>query len=258
MDTYAAATDRFGTVSTADADEAHIRYTSGGTYEVQLAGANWDQLIPYKGLANPDPATNNYFQPASVPMNYGYVVTRNSRDNGYLYSEVAAWGSKAEGRWGYTAFGVPTAAGSVPVSGSAAFNGVVSGSTDIMAHDFLLGGYYPISTDGYVTLDFDFGAGTLDGSMQLFLPIGGMNPVELGKFDFKNTVFSAGSTAYSGTFDTPVAGQNFFLGRFTGPAAEETVGAWAIPFVFDNGDANFPADGQTHQAFGAWIAKRGN
>jgi hypothetical protein len=257
LDTYTASTDRFGTVSTADTDQAHIRYTPGGIYEVQLAGANWDQLVPYKGLANPDPATNNYFQPASVAMNYGYVVTRNSRDSGYLYSELASWGSKAEGRWGYTAFGVPTESAGVPLAGTATFNGVVSGNTDIMVPDGLYGGYFPLPVDGDVTLNFDFGAGTLNGSMHLLLA-GGMNPEELGSFAFTNTVFSAGSTDYSGTFNTPVAGQNFFLGKFTGPGAEETIGAWAIPFVFDRDNANIPADGQVHQAFGAWIAKSGN
>jgi hypothetical protein len=88
LDTYSSASDRFGTISTAASDQARIRYTPDGSYEVKLAGADWDSLIPYKGLANPAP-NNNYFQPAGVPMNYGYLVTRNSREAGYLYSELA-------------------------------------------------------------------------------------------------------------------------------------------------------------------------
>ena len=38
LDTYQSATDRFGTVSTSQADQAHVRYTAGGYYEVKLAG----------------------------------------------------------------------------------------------------------------------------------------------------------------------------------------------------------------------------
>jgi hypothetical protein len=78
----------------------------------------------------------------------------------------------------------------------------------------------------------------------------------LGTFSFKDTVFSAGSTAYSGKFDTAAAGDDFFLGKFTGPHAEETVGAWALPFVLNTGNGTITADHQTHQAFGAWIAKK--
>ena len=256
LDTYSSDTVRFGTISTDPADQAHIRYTSGGFYEVKLAGADWDGLVPYFGMVNPDPNTNNYFQPQSVQMNYGYVVTRNSRNDGYLHSELAGWGSSAEQRWGYSAFGIATPPGGVPTSGSAAFQGVVSGSTDIMVADNLYGGFFPLPTDGYVTLNFDFGAGSLAGQMDLFLP-DGMNPIPLGSFAFQQTIFSAGSATYSGTFATSASGQNFFLGQFTGPNAEETIGAWAIPFVFDQNGSTIRGDGQTHQAFGAWIAKRG-
>jgi hypothetical protein len=124
-----------------------------------------------------------------------------------------------------------------------------------MLADNLYGGYYPLSTDGFVTLDFDFGAGKLAGKMDLFLP-DGMNAAPLGSFAFRDTVLSSGS--YSGSFDTAVHGQNFFLGRFTGPNAQETIGAWAIPFVFNQNGQYLHGDGQSHQAFGAWIAKRGN
>ena len=101
--------------------------------------------------------------------------------------------------------------------------------------------------DGTVQLTFDFGKGTLDGNMTLALDDYGGGKTQLGTYSFTNTVFSAGSTVYSGKFDTSVAGQNYFLGQFTGPNAEETIGAWALPFIFDNAD---------HQAFGAWLAKQ--
>lgn len=255
LDTYKSASDRFGPVSSADSDQAHIRYNAAGYYEIEMPGAAWDRLIPYKGLANPDPATNNYFQPQGVAQNYAYLVTSNSRNNGYSYSEFGSWGSDAAGRWGDVAFGSSTPAGAVPITGSATFSGIVSGSADILSPDYLYGGYVTTSIGGSVRLDFDFAKGSLGGSMSLSLG-DGMQPLDLGTFNFTQTVFSAGSTTYSGKFDTAVAGDNFFLGQFTGPHAEETIGAWALPFVFDKSGDFVKADNQTHQAFGAWIAKR--
>jgi hypothetical protein len=79
--------------------------------------------------------------------------------------------------------------------------------------------------------------------------------LSLGTFAFKNSVFSIGSTDYSGKFDTSASGSNLFFGKFTGPNAEETIGAWGLPFVLDTGNAAITADHKTHQLFGAWIAK---
>ena len=256
LDTYDSAAARFGAVSTAEADQARIRYNSGGYYEIDLPGADWDRLVQYKGTVNPHP-DNNYFQPSSVPMNEAYLVTSISRDKGYLYSELGSWGSATASRFGYMAFGQATPVGGVPTVGSATYSGMVVGSADFMTADNLYGGYVSLGVEGTVQLNFDFGNGTLGGSMSLSFP-DGMNPADLGTFTFRDTVFSAGSTTYSGSFNTAVSGQNFFLGRFTGPAGEETIGAWALPFVFDRGGEYLLPDGQTHQAFGSWIAKRGN
>jgi hypothetical protein len=256
LDTYPTATSSFGTISTQDSDQAHIRYTSDGFYEVEMPGSAWDRLVAYKGLQDPGP-DNNYFQPAGVAQNRGYVVTRNSRNTGYSYSELASWGSEAASRWGYVAIGTLTPSSGVPRTGSASYDGVLSGSVDIMSPDHLLGGYVPLAVDGTVALSFDFGGGKLNGAMTLMLP-DGMNPHSVGTYAFKDTVFAAGDTTYSGKFDTAAAGQNYFLGQFTGPNAQETIGAWALPFVFTNGGQTIPADDRTHQAFGAWIAKRGN
>jgi hypothetical protein len=51
----------------------------------------------------------------------------------------------------------------------------------------------------------------------------------------------------SGRFDTSQAGINQFSGRFTGPSAQEAIGAWALPLTID---------GTPRQAIGAWLAKR--
>jgi hypothetical protein len=254
LDTYQTSTERFGSVSTDAADQPLIRYSSSGFYEVRLPRAAWDRLVPYKGLLDPGPQ-NNYFQPQSVAQNRGFVATLPSDPLQYTYSRVASWGSQADGRQGWFAFGLPTPTGQVPLTGSATFNGFAQGSSDILEADNLYGGFVPTPVDGAVTLDFDFAGGVLNGSMTLALP-DGMQPAYIGTFNFKETVFSRGSTTYSGRFDTPVAGQNFFLGRFTGPGAEETIGAWAIPFLFDKGGDIVKPDGQVHQAFGAWMARK--
>lgn len=255
LDTYSRADARFVSVSSADADQTHIRYSSAGYYEIQMPGAAWDRLVHYKGLVDPT-ADNNYFQPASVTANYGYLVISNSAKwDKYSYSEMGGWGSAAAGRYGSIAFGMPTPSEAVPTSGAATFEGKVRGSADIMQADHLYGGFVPLQVDGTVTLNFNFADGALSGAMKLYGP-DGMNPFEIGTFAFKDTVYSAGSTIYSGKFDTTATGDNFFLGRFTGPNAQETIGAWALPFIFSKGGEYVPADGKTHQAFGAWIAKR--
>jgi len=108
--------------------------------------------------------------------------------------------------------------------------------------------------EGTVNLNFDYAKGTLAGSMTVALNAFGPT-APIGTFAFTDTVYSAGSTTYSGKFDTAAAGNNFFLGKFTGPQAQETIGAWALPFILDVGSNTVAADHKAHQAFGGWIAK---
>jgi hypothetical protein len=241
----------FGTISTAGADQPSFRYSANGYYEVQLPGLPFDRLVHQKSNSNPDPNNTGF----ELATNKGWVVTNGSAQSGYTYSELASWASA--GRFGYVAFGSATPIGSVPTTGTASFSGISRGSADIMLFDQLAGSYFAVDVFGDVQLNFDFGAGTLAGSMSLSVG-DGMQPLPIGAFAFQNTVFSAGSTTYSGSFATTASGQNSFLGRFTGPNAQETIGAWAVPFVFSQSGSYIQADGQTHQAFGAWIAKRGN
>ena len=124
-------------------------------------------------------------------------------------------------------------------------------STDLLSAPF----YYPAQIDGGVSLAFDFGAGTLSGSMTLSTP-DGMQPAKIGTFAFKDTVFSVGSQTYSGSFALAEAGSNFFLGRFTGPRGEEAIGSFAVPFRFTTGGEFGSPDNQVHTAVGAWVAKR--
>lgn len=237
----------FSVVTSAESSQPKIRYTSGGYYEVQSPGYDYGQLVHDPSITNPT-SDNTVF---GIPAQRTSFVITKSRSNGYSYSEMARWarpdldfGQTID--LGFVAFGTPTPAGAVPTTGSASFQGQIFGATDLPSGACDCGAY-PVEVEGTVALNFDFGAGTLGGSMSMALSSGwGAQPV--GEYNFVQTVFSAGSTTYSGRFDTNLSGDNFFLGRFTGPNAEETIGAWAVPFNFQDG---------THQAIGAWIAKRG-
>lgn len=221
--------------STADADQIHIRYTATGDYELQVPGSDWEKLAFPTNVIPQDPSTFNYF----VTQDGSVLAISLSRLNGYKYSEIAN---------GLAAFGSATEQGAVPVTGSATYSGIVDGVSDITQEDHLLNGIVAVPVVGSVSLQFNFASGTLGGSMSLRTdPY--VNPVDLGTFAFKNTIYSTGALTYSGAFQTPASGANLFTGRFTGPSAEETIGAWAVPFIYS-------VDGQSHQARGAWIAKK--
>ncbi len=243
---YVKSEDPIGPISTASGDQPHIRYTTDGHYEVLLPGAGWEQLVPYGQGTSPDVLTV-----ASSPTTQLVV----SRLDNYQYSALSTW-SSPEDRYGTFAFGVPTPEGAVPVTGSANYLGGVIGQSDVYLFDYLAGASFRVGVDGTVSLDFDFAKGSLDGWMSLTLQ-DWTDPLVLGTFDFKDTVYSVGSTSYSGKFDTTASGENWFLGQFTGPTAQETIGAWALPFKFTTGTDTLPADNQSHQAFGAWVAQRG-
>ena len=65
---------------------------------------------------------------------------------------------------------------------------------------------------------------------------------------FTNTVYSTGSTTFSGKFDSTLSGANSFSGLFTGPAAQELIGNFTFPYAS-------PADHHDYQAAGAFVAK---
>jgi hypothetical protein len=223
-------TDKFGPVSSNDADQAHIRYTADGFYEIQLPGRDWRRTLP----------------------DADRFLLNQAATQEYSFSKLAQWSVDAT-RYGSLAFGIPTLAGQVPQSGMATYRGIVSGSSDV-GNSNGFDGNYRVPVAGSIDLNFDFAKGALVGSIDLKLD--DYSPASIGTFAFKDTIFAAGSTTYSGAFATTASGQNFFLGQFTGPKAEETIGAWAVPFVFTNGSSTLTPDNQTHQAFGAFVAKQ--
>lgn len=226
--------------------QPRIRYNAEGYYEVQLPGAAYDRLIHYKGLADPT-LENNFFQTASAPQNHATFITRRASELDFRYSDLASW-SDVSGRTGYIAFGTPTPASAVPVSGTATYFGVTSGQVDITYFDNLYGGHYFGGIDGNTRLSVDFSRGVLTGWLDLYVP-DGMNPRFVGAYATLPIALASGTNAFTGRFDTSLPGLNQFNGLFTGPSAQEAIGSWALPLTID---------GQPHQAIGAWIARREN
>ena len=119
---------------------------------------------------------------------------------------------------GVFVYGIPTAFGDVPLSGSATYAGSISGLTN--------------SRDGVwgsVSLTFNFGAGTLAGVMKPEIARV-WDAYPLGDYTFRDTVYSTGATNFSGAFQ--VSGStapSSFQGSFTGPGAAELLASWNAP-----------------------------
>ena len=91
-------TEPIGQVSSSDGDQPHIRYTSGGYYEIELPGKTWDRLIPHSGIS---PPSTTEFQPQSSDL--AYFIISDSKASGYQYSELAAWVDPSSNRYGAVA-----------------------------------------------------------------------------------------------------------------------------------------------------------
>lgn len=223
------ATQEFAVMSDPSNPGFRLRYDSAAqAYEVATDDYDWTPLLP-------GDQANTY----DVQSRGSWVSISQT----YEYSALAYWD------WWDIAIGSVTAEGQVPTSGSADYQGIIQGTSDTWDN-----GPFPSPNpvEGTIALSFDFGAGTLSGAMRPTLYVrDGSTPAsyDLGVLAFKDTVFSPGATNFSGAFDTGVAGPNSFSGRFTGPNAEELIGTWAIPFVWDQ-------DQQLHSAAGAMIGKR--
>lgn len=210
--------------SLATDDQLQVRYdASTKLYQVQVPGsATW---------TNPGVAAR--INPDATP--------------GYQYSALALWftfGSPQ--RVGEIALGIPTPAGGVPASGTATYQGMLIGRSSESIFDFLGGSYGRGWIEGSIALSFDFGAGSLSGSVNPTVYLD--QRYSLGTLNFAQTVYSPGSTSFSGRFDTSLSGLNSFSGIFTGPAANEAIGNFAFPYTS-------PVNGQPAQAAGAWVAR---
>ena len=134
------------------------------------------------------------------------------------YTSFGYWGGQGTG--GMIVYGAPTSPRDMPVSGAATYEGKVLGST---------GNFQVFGTIGF---NFDFAGGTLSGSMTTNQAGLSGSSLPLGTYTFRDTVFSPGSSTFSGSFNVPgSSAASSFSGSFTGPGATELMGNWTAPYL---------------------------
>ena len=150
----------------------------------------------------------------------------------FTYTSLANW--EGAGFSGVFAYGIATAPGEVPLSGSAGYSANVVGATE-----------YDVYVGGFAKLQFDFAAGTLSGFMQPMISDGWDLSIDPGRYDFTQTIFAAGRTDFSGSFVVPGLpnAQSYFEGSFTGPQAAELMARWQAPSAHGS-------------MFGVWVGKK--
>jgi hypothetical protein len=220
----ATASIEFDTLGT----DIRIRYdASAKDYEVMLPGSAWATLVPSD--------QGNYVIKSSTGATLGNAYFEGSGK--YSYTGIASISQDD----GYTRFvyGTDTPASGVPVTGSASYAADFYGSG---------GGY---SVGGTAEFDFDFAKGTLAGFLKGWAnDPAGWGPYDLGQYNFVNTVYSTGSTTFSGGLSLDGGKDGSFNGLFTGPQAQELMGQWQLNFR----DIYFPD--QTVNASGQFIGKK--
>lgn len=140
----------------------------------------------------------------------------------YQYTNLGFVGLLGDFPTSVFAFGQVTPQGSVPVMGTATYLAELSGASFNPS-------YY---IRGSATLDFNFAAGTLSGHLDpdIYDLSGGF--LSLGQYTFTNTIYSTGSTTFSGSLLNSSNGQTgSFDGLFTGPFAQELMGSWNAGYI---------------------------
>lgn len=180
---------------------------------------------------------------ASLQPLFVVLPVPGSSYSSYTYTSFGSWNGKtgaASTSVGTFAYGVPTALGDVPTTGSATYNATVEGST-VDPNYFIR---------GTAALQFDFAAGTLAGHLDPTISsiFGLGEQYSLGRYDFSNTVFGVGSTSFSGKLSqSGLSGTGSFNGLFTGPSAAELMAQFTAPYVFN---------GQQGSMSGVWVGKK--
>ncbi len=224
--------------SLADGGQMDVRYNAASNiYEIQLPNdVAWQ---PISGQARYAPPNDNvYLYRAGPPEDAGVVDHRSNLQ----YSALLEWFTDT--RFGYSAIGIATLPGNVPVTGSASYSGSLVGASSETRYDPWEAAWVPRSIQGNINLSFNFGSGTFSGNINP-----SVGSVALPSLNFANTIYSTGATNFSGMFATPLPGQNSFSGLFTGPSAQELIGNFAFPYVS-------PTGGTTEQAAGAFAGRR--
>ena len=228
---------------------------ASGSYSISLPGFQAGRLTNpgYNGSAGQvaTSTTNGVSVGSSStlqPLNV-WLPVPGSDVSPYTYTSFGTWSGqtgvttgggvlRAEGIFAY---GIPTQAGDVPVTGTANYTAEVRGSIGPTWMDWL---------SGTANLSFGFGAGNLSGSLHagVFDNFDGI-VMDFGKYDFTQTVYSTGSTTFSGKFVVPGMpdADSSFSGQFTGPGAAELMARFQAPYLFN---------GQQGTMSGIWIGKK--
>jgi hypothetical protein len=231
---------------TATSDQLRIRYNaSDRTYEIlEPKTKDWRAIAP-----DPNATPLGVQWTTNAGDLYFHVnndLYKPYEDGLYSYSALVGWSLNGDSdQRGAIAFGVASDPSAIPVLGSATFNGSISGFTT-ETWDWADWGRGLGTVDGTIQLQFDFGAGSLAGSISP--RIYADTQYDLPTMDFVQTVYSTGSTTFSGEFDTPLTGANAFSGMFTGPQANELIGSFVFPY-------KSAVDGKNYEAGGGFIAK---
>jgi hypothetical protein len=207
-------------------EQLQVRYIqSSNSYEIKVPGYDWEPVSRHGNI-----------------VSNAYGGMRMSISSTGQYSSLFSWGDGDT--YGLDAIGMATPASGIPISGSASYSGQILGETTEIHSNV------PMAIRGPIELSFDFGLGRLSGSISpVLFRYADPTANALGTISFSDTVYSAGSTSFSGKFGTDLAGLNSFSGLFTGPNAEELIGNFAFPY-------RSPIDGQPHQADGAFMAAK--
>jgi hypothetical protein len=235
-------------------------FTTLGYQSPSFTGATTASLVGSGFSASYDAAANNYvmdvpaFQPgvfespssdSSVfigsltdPSNPGQLqpITFGASRSNLQYTAWAFYQSfRADLPAGWMAFGMATPQAAVPTTGSATYTAE--------AHGY--GGAY---IDGKATLQFNFGAGTLGGSLDVWDAEYDPGVMSYGHFDFINAVVGSGTSLgqFSGELSGSTGTQHgSFNGLFTGPNAEELMARWSASYA--NSD---------YIMYGVWVGKK--
>lgn len=168
------------------------------------------------------------------------------------YTGFGVWGgisgesTRVDRASGSFAYGIPTAASDIPVTGSAKY------SVHVAGQGFVTGWSEPIAIGGRAELNFDFGRGTLTGFMAPNL-MDDWGPTALGHYTFVDAVHGVGSQTFSGRLEIDGSNQpSGFFGRFTGPGASELMASWFAAFRYPYGTTG--SDWGTMS--GVWVGKK--
>lgn len=209
---------------------------SANAYEIQFPGQTSDRLTLGQKTST--------YESHRAPSGYYISLTKTLP---YQYTGLAYHLESQFGRAvGVFAYGIPTSPGDIPTTGTASYSAEIYGLPGARS------GQAGYEIGGNAELSFNFGLGTLSGFMHPNLSDAWFT-YDLGQYDFTQTVYSTGSTTYSGKFIVPGGGSTAdsgFNGVFTGPNAAELMAEWHAPFRDPNNN------NQWANMSGLWIGKK--